>query len=127
MDVWMTASELARGYLHHYGNVLNRDHWQAIQSLVDVFTAICFGGVLGRLGVGMPTGSGKTMSAVAFLVPGALGIQEGGFLLVGAAFGISAPLALALAAARRLRDLVVFLPGLLAWQWAERSRPAASH
>src|SRR5437899_78946 len=69
----------------------------------------------------------QAISAVAFLVPGALGIQEGGFLLVGAAFGISAPLALALAAARRLRDLVVFLPGLLAWQWAERSRPAASH
>lgn len=65
----------------------------------------------------------QAVSGAAFVVPGALGVQEGGFLLIAAAFGIGAPMALALAAARRLRDLVVFFPGLLAWQWAERSRP----
>jgi len=28
------------------------------------------------------------------------------------------------AAARRLRDVIVFFPGLIAWQWAEtRARP----
>jgi hypothetical protein len=32
----------------------------------------------------------------------------------------------ALAAARRLRDLVVFFPGLLAWQWSERASGRAS-
>lgn len=68
----------------------------------------------------------QAVSGAAFIVPGALGVQEGGFLLIAAAFGIGAPMALALAAARRLRDLVVFFPGLLAWQWAERSRPAAA-
>ena len=68
----------------------------------------------------------QAVSAAAFVVPGALGVQEGGFLLIAAAFGIGAPMALALAAARRLRDLVVFFPGLLAWQWVERPRPPAA-
>jgi uncharacterized membrane protein YbhN (UPF0104 family) len=53
------------------------------------------------------------------VVPGALGVQEGGFLLVCTVLGIDGTTALALAAARRLRDLIVFFPGLIAWQWAE--------
>lgn len=61
----------------------------------------------------------QAISSAAFLVPGALGVQEGGFLLIGAALGIDGTTALALATARRLRDLVVFLPGLVAWQWSE--------
>lgn len=69
----------------------------------------------------------QAVSNASFVVPGALGVQEGGFLLIGGALGIGAPTALALAAARRLRDLVVFFPGLVAWQWAEgRSGSAAA-
>jgi uncharacterized membrane protein YbhN (UPF0104 family) len=52
-------------------------------------------------------------------VPGALGVQEGAFVMIGAALGIDATTALALATARRLRDVIVFFPGLIAWQWAE--------
>jgi glycosyltransferase 2 family protein len=62
----------------------------------------------------------QAVSSAAFVVPAAIGVQEGGFLLVGAALGIDAPTALALAAARRLRDALIFFPGLLAWQWGER-------
>lgn len=65
----------------------------------------------------------QAVSSAAFVVPGALGVQEGTFLLLGNAFGLDAPTALALAAARRLRDLVVFLPGLLMWQVLGRSAP----
>ena len=64
----------------------------------------------------------QAIASIAFIVPGALGVQEGGFLLVGAALGIDGPTALALAAARRLRDVVVFFPGLLVWQWVESKR-----
>lgn len=70
----------------------------------------------------------QAISSVAFIVPGALGVQEGGFLVVGAALGIDGPTSLALAAVRRLRDLVVFFPGLLVWHWSESRRsstPAA--
>lgn len=61
----------------------------------------------------------QAITSVAFLVPAALGVQEGGFMLIGAALGIDSTTSLALATARRLRDLIVFLPGLIAWQRAE--------
>ena len=64
----------------------------------------------------------QAVSSVAFIVPGALGVQETAFLLVGAAVGLDGPAALALAAARRLRDLVVFFPGLLVWHASESRR-----
>jgi putative membrane protein len=57
--------------------------------------------------------------AAAFLIPGALGAQEGGFLLVGALLSIPAEGALALALARRARELAFGIPGILAWQWFE--------
>ena len=56
-------------------------------------------------------------------------LQEGGFVLIGAALGIDGTTALALATARRLRDVIIFFPGLIAWQWAEtrvRSAPSTS-
>ena len=59
------------------------------------------------------------VSSAAFVVPGALGVQEGAFVLIGAAVGIDSVTALALATARRLRDVIIFFPGLLAWQWTE--------
>ena len=62
----------------------------------------------------------QAVSSAAFLVPGALGLQEAGFLGLGMLLGLPAEVAAALAIARRLRDLIVFLPGLLAWVWAER-------
>lgn len=61
----------------------------------------------------------QAASSAAFLVPGALGVQEGAFVVIGAALGLDGTTALALAAARRLRDIVVFFPGLLAWQALE--------
>ncbi|MBL6457014.1 flippase-like domain-containing protein [Belnapia sp. T6] len=62
----------------------------------------------------------QALSSAAFLVPGALGLQEAGFLGLGLLLGLPTEVAAALAIARRLRDLIVFLPGLLAWVWAER-------
>ena len=61
----------------------------------------------------------QALSSAAFIVPAALGVQEGGFIVIGAVLGIDAATSLALATARRLRDVVIFLPGLVAWQWIE--------
>jgi len=58
-------------------------------------------------------------------VPGALGIQEGAFVVIGAALGLDATTSLALASARRIRDLIIYLPGLIAWHRAETRSPAA--
>ncbi len=51
----------------------------------------------------------------AFAVPGALGVQEGGFVLLGPLVGVSPETALALALVKRFRELVVGGGGLLAW------------
>jgi putative membrane protein len=69
----------------------------------------------------------QAVSSAAFMVPAAIGVQEGAFVLIGGALGIDATTALALATARRLRDAVIFFPGLLAWQQTEtRLRQASS-
>ena len=62
----------------------------------------------------------QLVSSVAFVVPGNLGVQEGGFMLIGGMLGIDAPTCLALAGARRVRDLLFYVPGLVYWQVAER-------
>lgn len=62
----------------------------------------------------------QAVSSAAFFVPGSLGVQEAGFLVIGGALGLSPPICLALAAARRVRDLLIYVPGLFAWQAAER-------
>ncbi len=64
-----------------------------------------------------------------FLVPGALGVQEGGYLIVGAALGIPGETAMALAMIRRVRELAWSAPGVIAWQITEgwrRWRPASA-
>jgi len=62
----------------------------------------------------------QAISSAAFFVPGGIGVQEGGFVLIGGALGLDASICLAVAGARRLRDVVVFMPGLLAWQITHR-------
>ena len=68
----------------------------------------------------------QAVSSAAFLVPGALGLQEAGFLGLGALLGLPAEVSAALALTRRIRDLVLYLPGLLAWVWAERRLAGAA-
>lgn len=61
----------------------------------------------------------QLISSIAFLVPAGLGVQEGGFVLVGGLIGLDPATSLALAGARRIRDLLIYLPGLVMWQIAE--------
>ncbi|WP_322046281.1 lysylphosphatidylglycerol synthase domain-containing protein [Paraburkholderia sp. J67] len=68
----------------------------------------------------------QVVSSIAFLVPANLGVQEGGFVLIGSLFGFDAPTCLALAGARRIRDLLFYVPGLVAWQLAEYVKPRES-
>jgi putative membrane protein len=55
----------------------------------------------------------------AFAVPGALGAQEGGLIVLCAIFGVPPEAALALSLVKRLPDFVLGVPGLLAWQVME--------
>jgi putative membrane protein len=57
--------------------------------------------------------------AAAFMVPGALGVFEGGLVAFGALFGLPADISLAISLAKRVRELALGLPGLVVWQWVE--------
>jgi len=59
---------------------------------------------------------GQAVRAAGFIIPASLGIQEGGFLLLGAALGIPPHTALALSLGKRVRELLLGLPGLALWQ-----------
>jgi putative membrane protein len=58
-------------------------------------------------------------ASAAFAVPGALGVQEAGFLVFGGMLGLPHDVAAALALMRRCRDLLCYAPGLVAWQTHE--------
>ena len=62
------------------------------------------------------------MRSVAFLVPSAVGVQEGGLILLCGLFGVGADAALALSLIKRARDLAIGVPALLAWQMLEGRR-----
>ena len=67
---------------------------------------------------------GMAARSAGFIVPGALGVQEGGFVLVGSLVGLPPDAAIALSMVKRARELLVGVPGLLAWQWTEGARLA---
>ena len=56
---------------------------------------------------------------VVFAVPAGLGIQEATFVVLGALIGLPPDAALATSLATRVRELLVSVPGLLAWEWVE--------
>jgi putative membrane protein len=68
---------------------------------------------------------GQALKAVGFAVPGALGVQEGGYIVICQMFGLSPEMAIALSLMKRLREVALGVPGLLAWHRAE-ARPVAA-
>lgn len=62
---------------------------------------------------------GQAIRGAAFAIPGALGVQEGGFVLLAGLIGLDPQTGLALSLVKRVRELGLGLPGLVAWQWAE--------
>jgi putative membrane protein len=69
---------------------------------------------------------GQAAKALGFAVPGALGVQEGGYIIVCRAFGLPADLALALSLIKRLREVILGIPALIVWQQCETKVRAAS-
>jgi putative membrane protein len=63
-----------------------------------------------------------TIRSAAFAVPGGLGVQEGGYLVVGNLLGIPGNAAFALSLIARMRELALGIPGLVVWQMIEGHR-----
>lgn len=97
--------------------------WQALQSIatsLEIWLALYFLGASVSFTEALVIEALiQALSSAAFFVPGALGVQEGGFVLIGTALGLDPATSLALAGARRVRDLIIYVPGLFAWQLAE--------
>ena len=56
---------------------------------------------------------GQAIRGAAFAIPGALGVQEGGYLLLAPLAGLPPDAALALSLAKRARELLLGVPGLV--------------
>ncbi|HLX00849.1 MAG TPA: flippase-like domain-containing protein [Trinickia sp.] len=99
--------------------------WQTLQCLataLEIWIALYFLGThVSFLEAVVIESLIQAVSSAAFFVPGGLGVQEGGFVVIGGALGLDPSTCLALAGARRIRDLLIYVPGLFAWQVAESS------
>ena len=65
---------------------------------------------------------GQAVRGSAFPVPGAVGFQEGGFVVLGQLFGLSPEISIALSLIKRVPDIVLGLPGLFVWHGLESRR-----
>lgn len=57
--------------------------------------------------------------ALAFFIPGRVGVQEAAYALIGSLFGIPPDISISLSFLRRARDFVIAVPVLIAWQGLE--------
>ena len=129
---WREQAELARAVDGRVREVY-ADPWRVTRSVLlrllglvlqtaEVWLAArLLGHPLGLAEAMMLKSLSSTLSDVAFIIPNSYGIQEGAYVVLGALMGLPADFMLALSLATRLRELVVDLPGLLAWQQVEGS------
>lgn len=111
---------------HLYGQrraLILSSAWQfatMIASAAEVWFALwLLGHPVGPAGAILLESLAQAIQSASFLIPASLGVQEGGFILFGAALGLSPSVALALSLARRVRQVGFGLPALLSWQWVE--------
>ena len=107
-----------RGAAFWRANVLRLIGWAAGAGEVWLATW-CLGQPLGATDAFVLESLSSGVRAAAFMVPAALGVQEGGLVLFGALFGLPAEIALAISLSKRVRELLLGLPGLFFWYWIE--------
>lgn len=56
---------------------------------------------------------------IAFIIPNGYGVQEGGYVMLGALIGLTPDVSLAISLATRIRELMIDLPGLVYWHQIE--------
>ena len=94
-----------------------------VASALEVWIALHLAGVpLGFAAVLVIESLLYAIRTLAVAIPNAVGIQEGAYILLGAAFGLTPEMALALSLLKRARDLAIGLPALGTWQALEGGR-----
>lgn len=61
----------------------------------------------------------QAITGLGFLVPAAIGVQEGAYMAIGAALGLPVETALAVSLVKRVRQIVLGVPALCSWQALE--------
>jgi putative membrane protein len=132
---WPGTAAWSLGGLHRILMARQSDHGALLRATALHTTAWALGGaevwvVLGALGSGVSVldavvieSLGMAARSAGFAVPGAVGVQEGGLVLVCGLFGVPAEAALALSVLKRVREALVGVPALVAWQRAEAVQP----
>ena len=114
-QTYMRKAGLCSGFLLHLAC------WVA--SAVEIWIALRFAGTaLDFSAVIVIESLLYAIRTVAFAIPNAVGVQEGAYIVLGAAFGLTPEMALALSLLKRARDLAIGLPALGAWQAVEGGR-----
>jgi putative membrane protein len=89
---------------------------------VEVWLALDFlGHPVGWVDALLLESIGQAIRGAAFAIPGSLGAQEGGFLLLAPLVGLPLDAALALSLVKRAREIALGLPGILYLHFSERS------
>ena len=89
---------------------------------VEVWLALRFlGHPVGWIDALLLESVGQAIRGAAFAIPGSLGVQEGGYLLLAPLVGLPPDAALALSLAKRAREILLGLPGLLYLHFSERN------
>lgn len=112
------------------GRLLRAASWHLFSWLLGGVEVCLILHVLGH-GVGLRTGLlleslGQAVKSMGFAVPGAVGVQEGGYAAIAALLGLPPDLGLALSLVKRLREVVYGLPALGMWRLWEQGRGVAA-
>ena len=118
-----------RGCYARPRRVLRSAAWHMVSWLLggaEVCLALHFLGHDVGLGAGVVIESlGQALKAAGFAVPGALGVQEGGYIVLCGLFQLSPEVGIALSVVKRLREVALGLPALALWYRMERHVPRA--
>jgi putative membrane protein len=112
------AAAYRSGWTLLRSNVLRLSGWAA--GAAEVWLVMhALGQPIGIVDAYILESLGSGVRAAAFMVPGALGALEAGYVVFGGLFGLPADTALAISLSKRVRELALGVPGMVAWHWVE--------
>ena len=132
---WPGTAAWSLGGLHRILMARQSDHRALLRATILHTLSWAMGGmevwlVLAALGHRVPAlgalvieSLGMAARSAGFAVPGAVGVQEGGLVLVCGLFAVPAEAALALSVLKRAREALVGLPALVGWQRTSAKQP----
>ena len=124
-SVAASAADLERELdgIYRPGRIFRSVAWRLLSRLLLVFEVWLALGLMGYpvswLEALLLESLGQTVRAAAFAIPGAYGVQEGGYALLVTLLGLPPELGIAVSLAKRLRELIVGVPALIVWQLSE--------